>query len=101
MNTKNLKTYVLTHNHEYGETVYMFHYESTEKLPYPDLEKVIDELDINFEPEEHESVYLEPFNSHDLPTLIAANVGSSRETTAIDYDNEDQEEDQAKEAQGQ
>jgi hypothetical protein len=59
--------YVLIHTHQYGATAYLFR----SSKPYQELdpEEIAEKLEVNFEADKGETLYLESVDLTDIPTL--------------------------------
>ena len=63
--------FLVVHTHEFGISSHFVRYLPTTELPYPDLDEVIDQLLIDFEPEKGEVIAVENIErEHQSPSLI-------------------------------
>lgn len=81
--------FILLHRHEYGTSTYPFRYVPTEALPYPSLARLVQHLQIDFEPAKDEEIELE--TSFEILELRAADVGGTRLELVYDPDEAEDE----------
>lgn len=74
--------YALVHSHRQGSTLFIFEYRPSEEKPYPDLRKVVDSLEIEYEPDKGESLDMTLVDDTAVEMTFGPESGSS---SMIDY----------------
>lgn len=64
-----LLKYVIYHSSKYGESVYFFLSEASLSFLEHNVEKVCQQLDIDFEPEKDESISITRVDENNLPVV--------------------------------